>query len=155
MKKTTLTTAEQKLARYITEARKRNNETLGVREQYVAKEKKAENELNGVAGEIAFCKMFNVYPDLMIGHWDYKDAMYNGHSIDIKTVSKPNLRLICKRSKEKKQLPDYYALMFGVFPEYEFKGFITSNNFINDEHLEDLGHGLTFVAEHDELEIEI
>lgn len=108
-------------------------------------------DIEGVAGELAFCKMFNVYPDTNTESWADYDLVLLGFTIDVKTTKYRNGKLIAPYWKKDKKLPDYYALIIGEMPSYEFIGFIKGEDFINEKHLGDLGHGKTYIAEQKEL----
>jgi hypothetical protein len=41
--------------------------------------------------------------------------------------------------------------MVGEFPEYEFKGFIKTEELMKEENLKDLGYGLTYCIEQEKL----
>ena len=117
-----------------------------------------ELHLQGVAGEFAFCKLFNIYPDFTIrarskkaGDDDGDASMPDGKRVDIKTTHYAHGNLVVVPWAEP---GDYlFALMVGVFPVYEFKGFMEAREILKDERLTDLGRGPTFVASQRELEV--
>ena len=44
--------------------------------------------------------------------------------------------------------------MVGVFPKYEYKGYLYKEEFIRPNRLMDLGHGNTYVADQKDLRID-
>lgn len=112
--------------------------------------------LQGIAGEFAFCKLFNLYPDFTtharskkVGDDDGDASMPDGKRVDIKTTHRPHGRLLVVSWA--KPVVEWYALMVGTFPDYEFKGFMEARELLRDQRLTDLGHGLSFVADQAEL----
>jgi hypothetical protein len=100
---------------------------------------------NGYCGELAFCKLFNCYPDFTteiqsnaLGT-DKADVILNGKNIDIKTTKYKTGNLVVKRTK--KINGDYFALMVGTAPMFEFKGFKRQCEVITPERLIDF-HGV-------------
>ena len=72
----TLNDAEQRLARYLARQRYESNRNQGVTNNRVGPQSDEVTDLEGIAAEIAFCKLFNVYPDLEHSCKDPADA-YN------------------------------------------------------------------------------
>lgn len=111
--------------------------------------------LRGFCGELAFCKIFNCYPDLSVmaqscaQGTDRGDVKLNGFTIDVKTTKYPNGRLIARRHK--KINGDFFALMVGDLPTFEFKGFMRQEELLRPERLVDFYGVPTFVAEQSEL----
>ena len=46
---------------------------------------------------------------------------------------------------------DYFVLMVGEFPSYEFKGYIESEELIQEKNIIDLGHGPGYGIEQERL----
>lgn len=115
--------------------------------------------LEGVASEIAFCKLFNIMPDLSFEHkssFDNTDPgdtkLHTNHIVDIKSTKYKNGRLISSPWKKSNTNIDLYALMIGEFPEYTFKGFITHDEFFKKERLQTFTKGKpAYVVEQYEL----
>ena len=59
-----LSTAEQKLAHYVAKNRNGNNRYFNVTNLKISAEDPHTVDLEGIAGELAFCRLFNVYPDI-------------------------------------------------------------------------------------------
>ena len=148
-----LNEAEQRLSKYVAKRRyevNRNNGTVD------AKKGNQSNEfvdLEGIAGEIAFCKISNLYPDLEVKvttqATDKGDCIYKGQKVDVKTTSYNNGRLICALWKNNEV--DVYALMVGTFPSYEFRGFAMASELKRKENIINLGRGDLYALNQDKL----
>jgi len=152
MREVTLNAAEQKLAIYLAKSREAENRKRG----NVRNKQKAplppNGDLEGVAGEIAFCRLMNVYPDTFTDRPVYPvgDAKTEIHGVvDVKTT--PHKCLIAKLDRTDREKPDTYALMIGTFPTYRYAGYATADKLICQESIKDLGHGPTYVLTQDQL----
>jgi len=110
-----------------------------------------EIDLNGAGGELAFCKAFNIYPELTYhGPDEYDCITSNAHRIDVKTTRYIDGRLVCVRTKKLGNC-DLYVLVTGKMPKYQIVGFATEEELINKTSLKDLGHGPSYVIERNDL----
>ncbi|MCK5018703.1 MAG: hypothetical protein KAS32_16700 [Candidatus Peribacteraceae bacterium] len=150
---------EQKLCRVISKYRFESNRSHGVKNAKIGKQDNEFTDLEGIGAEIAFCKLFNVYPSesLKIAPVSSTTGNDKGDAIlpfdlviDIKATKYPNGKLLAVPWKTGKGI-DYYALMIGEFPSYIFKGFMHRDELINNKRKGDLGHGETYIAEQHEL----
>ena len=139
-----LNKAEQKLAQYLANARyaaatKRNRQPGVVGPQSVQL-----SHLEGVAAEIAFCKLCNVYPDLDIDADavlpDFDCTTPEHGRVDVKVTKYLDGNLIAYMGKVD-HCADCYALMVGEFAVYECKGWATAAELFRTENVRDLGHG--------------
>ena len=146
-----MTETEQKLAIYISKQRKKQNESEGLTDRMHVEENKEKASGNGIAAEIAFCKLFNVYPDLQTKVRERADAhtMVMG-GVDVKHTRLRNGRLLGWVGKLNKKT-DSYALMVGDFPRYFFIGWATADELFAEENIRDLGHGPTYCLDQDQL----
>lgn len=116
-------------------------------------------DFQGLCGEFAFCKLFNLYPDLTIhvrssGKNDNMDArLHNGKTVDVKVTKYKNGKLIAVPWK--KPTGDYFALMVGEAPTFEFKGFMKQDELLREERIGDLGYGPTYIANQTDLSYDI
>ena len=137
-----LNNAEQRLARFMARSRMDNAIKRGITNAQVGSQDRFDIDLEGYGAELAFCKLFNVYPDMSIvadpSADRTGDAIWMGKTVDVKTTKYKTGRLLAVRWKQKK---DLYALMVGTFPKYEFRGMATGDKLIRQENLTDLGHG--------------
>jgi len=147
---------EQAICRALARFRHENNRKSGVHNAKMGGQSDWETDLEGIGAEFAFCKGFNLFPDFSIeirssqqGE-DTGDAILPcGLRVDVKTTKYPTGRLLSVPWK--KDCADVFALMVGVFPSYEFKGFMLFGELCRDGRLGDLGHGATYIASQDEL----
>lgn len=146
-----LNTAEQKLAKYLAKARYERAREANRVNAKVGPQSDDVTDLEGIAAEIAFCKMMNVYPDTEVGHTPDHDATsVQLGGTDVKSTKYKNGKLLarpCKKGKE----PDTYALMIGTFPEYRFAGWVPASDLICDDKVTDLGHGPTYALSQSDL----
>ena len=151
----TLDKHEQEIVRGIALARHNNNIERGSRDFKMGNEDDLLINIEGTGGEFAFCKLQNIYPDMTINHPIPFDCYIKGHGfIDVKSTKKTNGMLLVGTWKSR-SIPDYYALMVGEFPSYEFKGFFPGEEVFNDENLVNLGHGTTYGISQDRLKMEL
>ena len=153
----TLDRVEQGLAKAIAQMRHNNNRSESVTNAKIGPQSNEDTDLEGIGGELAFCKLFNTYPDLSVETRsslkgsDNADAVKDGKTIDIKTTKYENGKLVAAPWKKQGKKPDYFALMTGTFPVYTFRGFMKSDELLKDSRLGSLGHGPTDIALQSEL----
>ena len=158
-----LCTAERKLAHFVARNRNRNNRSFNRISLKISESDQATVDLEGVCGELAFCKLFNAYPDLDTDRpppHPLFDCMVDGLRIDVKTTRWETGKLIVDARKGRKTRGvDYYALMTGQFPgPYTFRGFIARERLIVPSRLGTLAHYQeyqSYIAEQSELTDEI
>lgn len=120
----------------------------------IGKQSFSQTDLEGLAGEFTFCKLHNVFIDLLLDRIeDNGDAILNGKVIDVKTTIYEKGLLACPVHKYERSIKviDYFALMIGMFPDYEFKGFAKARDLLQDSRITDLGYGPVYAMRQDEL----
>lgn len=154
--KITLSTLETNICRVIAKLKYAENRNHNVKNAKVGNKSDEEMDFEGVSAEFAFCKIFNLYPDIEIANksslknTDTGDAkLPSGHVVDVKVTHYPNGKLLAVPWK--KPSSDLFALMVGRSPEYTFRGFMKSQELLKPSRLGDLGHGQTYIATQDEL----
>lgn len=158
-----LTAAERKLAHFIAKNRNGSNRSFNVTNLKISLDDAATVDLEGIAGELAFCKLFNVYPDLDTDRepphplYDAVIPSPPGFRIDVKTTKYDTGKLLVDARKGKKtDGVDLYALMTGSFPgPYTFRGFIAREQIIQPHKLGLLCGYKSYMAEQSELTDEI
>jgi hypothetical protein len=152
----TLTEERQELSRQVALERYENNRRHGTVQAEIHNMGDGAAELEGCAGEIAFCQLFGTEPDLSIytrsaeNGTDTSDTTLPcGLTVDIKTTKHMNGRLITPIHKN--ITGDLFALMTGKFPNYIFRGFMSQEKLIDDGNIGDLGYGPTYIANQAEL----
>lgn len=152
MQEVRLLPAEQKMARYFAKERQRINRAAGIINQQVSLESAEATELVGFGGELAFCKLFNCYPDFSLhprsgGH----DCLWDGQRTDVKATDCLIGQLLGRPNKKHEPV-DVYALMICHWawaePDDEalftFRGWATRKELFADHRLTNLGRGPTY-----------
>jgi len=120
----------------------------GVFNARVGKQSDAFTDQNGLAGELAFCKIFGI-PKEQLSIAEPKSALKGedkggdvilpgGLTVDVKTTHWPDGRLIAAPRKEGAGV-QLYALMTGDIRKdasYTFQGFIRQEELFQDENIE-------------------
>ena len=147
----TLNEAEQRLARFIATGRTNAARSNHITDRKMGSQSNEQTDLEGIAAEIAFCKMHNVYPDLNINARPAADCVLpNGLSVDVKATRYDSGRLLAVRWK--KTNVHMFALMVGEFPSYRYAGAMSAVELLREERLRDFGHGLGYAADQSELQ---
>lgn len=152
-------------------------ETLSVQEQIIVEgialarhsinlEKKRNNmkvgngndlkiNVEGIAGEFAFCKIHNIYPDMSVDYPLPFDCKIGDYTIDVKTTPHKNGHLAVPIYKSTYKVPTYFALMIGSMPTYEFKGFFRGDQMFYDYNIKTLLTEPTYAISQDRLKMEL
>ena len=119
-----LNDSEQSLVKRVAKERSEYDKANGFTDHRKAEKQTAEFiEQNGLGGELAFCKSFNLFPDIATDYPSEHDAVLpNGMKVEIKTTEYKTGKLIVRRMND----ADVYVLVTGTFPEYNIIGFIRS-----------------------------
>jgi len=154
MPKVTLEPGEIMVARCVAAERKRVNERSGVFNRQRSDEPAEDVELTGVAGELAYCKAFNYWPDLTThprsgGH----DLITrDGKTLDVKTSAHLNANLYVTPDKHDKGT-DRYALVTGAIPNFNVVGYAEAKEVFVEDNLADTGHGMSFSLSQEQLHL--
>ena len=148
--KVVLNSNEQKIAVLIAEQRYKTNREKGIKNRKAGSQSTYQTEVEGVGGELAFGKAFNLYPDFSTTRGDY-DLKIADTTIDVKTTHYFTGRLIVPTTKKISDC-DVYVLVVGEMPNYTIVGWLQSQHIINDEHRGNVGTGPVYLAEQTELQ---
>ena len=148
--KVVLNSNEQKVAALIAEQRYKTNREMGIKNRKSGSQSTYQTEVEGVVGELAFGKAFNLYPDFSTTRGDY-DLKIADTTIDVKTTHYFTGRLIVPTTKNISDC-DVYVLVVGEMPNYTIVGWLQSQHIINDEHRGNVGTGPVYLAEQTELQ---
>ena len=147
--KTTLNDVEQRLVKTVAKLRNEENRLKNVADRKLSDEDSIALDVQGFGGELAFCKAFNLYPDMFIkarkSANDRGDVTWSGFSLDVKATKKEDGCLLVNSWKKSKYV-DGYALMTGEFPIYVYRGMIEAEEATQPWWLKDLGRGDTYVV---------
>jgi len=128
---------ELDLARKIASLRYGSSREAGVHNAKIGGQSNFETDFMGFAGELAFCKLFNCYPDFAIvaGGADY-DCIVGGLRVDVKTTKYRSGHLLSRADKEYPNI-DVFALIIGdaLSGEFEFVGWETAKALRSEENL--------------------
>jgi hypothetical protein len=149
----TLTASEVQVARFLASLRHQNDRQAGVVNQRIGPQSDEFTDLNGLGGELAFCKLVNVWPDLTTeprrGGYD---CIVNGWRVDVKTTEYRGGKLVASLSKRVEDV-DVFALVTGAFPgAYRIAGWAWAVELLQDHTIGNLGHGQGYILEQRELE---
>jgi len=146
--------AEQQFAITIALMRHEANRSAGKQNQRVGNQQDWLTDLDGVGGEIAACKLFNAYPDSDIAGVEssprHDFITSKGLRVDVKTTAYESGKLLARTCKSKDDC-DIYLLMVGRFPSYEAKGWVYSDQLLDENNLTDLGYGKTYALDQNQL----
>jgi hypothetical protein len=147
-----LTKEEQSIAKAITKKRQQVNVHNSVHDYRCTNEDGI--ELEGYGAELAFCKMFNIYPDMTTeSRSGGIDCKYKDFTVDVKWS---NTGYIIVPAHKKVCEVDIYVLMSGHFPSYEFEGFVTADILQSPKNMGDPFHkGNCWSMKREDLEINL
>jgi hypothetical protein len=142
---------EQRIAIHLARTRAERDRAAGVVDRKRSSSETAERD--GFGAELAFAKLFNVYPDLgLMPRSGGSDCILCGRTVDVKATHRENGDLLAVPSKATaKNGADLYALMVCRWPSFRYVGMTTREKLLRPETLTDLGHGQTFLMGQDEL----
>jgi len=152
--KITLNETDQRLAEFLGKKRYEHSRENKITDRKIGGQSNYITDLEGVAGEIAFCKLHNVFPICTdIGKREYYDLLSPTlGTVDVKTTKYSSGRLLVTLNKKnKEQTPDTYVLMTGCFPTYHCRGYMAASDLLKDANIIDLGMGETYGVEQDRL----
>lgn len=145
-----LTRFERRVAKAVAETRAKTDQKWGAADMIQSRnEGSLQIAIRGFSGELAFCRLFNAYPDLETDRISDYDAMIAHPSggmallVDIKTSRSKDGLYVYRRKAD--HPADLYALMIEIrndeISEYEFAGFIKAADLFREENLVDRGSG--------------
>jgi hypothetical protein len=134
MKAIVLNDLEINVAKHVAKYRMKHNKETGA-EATLYGDKGADhlaNEINYFAAELAFCKIWNIYPDLNYTKRRVEDCkLPGGITVDVKWTDLARGRLMVK-VKDRLEIPQFYALMVGQLPKFRFAGFMAAVDLLQD-----------------------
>lgn len=135
-----LNDAEMRLAKHIAIERTKHNQS----HNYSNKNQSGRNDLTigtqGIEGEIAVCKHFNLYPDLVTDKPEKHDIVIYGHTFDIKTTEKSHFLNV---AHWKSNNPcDFYALVIKDKNNFTLAGHVSKEGLFDAQNLKQGERGL-------------
>jgi hypothetical protein len=148
----TLTIEEITTLEVLADLRHRYDRENGVVDKKVGGQSGKDTDFIGICAEFAFCKYFNIYPDIGVTTPKPYDCILKGRTVDVKGTRYDTGKLILRQTDN--HVPcDFYALVTGSPPLMTIRGFMTRPEFINEKHLGRLKPEapLSYIATQDEL----
>jgi hypothetical protein len=146
-----LTEEEIRIATWLGQTRNKTNRNANVQDRQIGPQSAFETDIEGVCGELALCKMLNIYPDLEVKPQSHSyDCTFNTLRIDVKTSKYKTARLLVDINKRSSDC-DIFVLMVGEKGEYECAGWCYSWAIVNSSCIMDVGHGETFGLNQEDL----
>ena len=138
-----LNQAEKEIAAKMALIRQVTNRTQGTVNQKVHDKDSLEVDREGFAGELAFCKIFKLYPDFGNTRADADAYHPELKWVDVKTAPEQHHNLLVRQPKADHPA-DTYALMIGTWKigTFSFMGYATREEVFRDDNLVDPGFGI-------------
>jgi hypothetical protein len=148
----TLDMGERQVARLLGIERHYTKEDIGIVNQRIGPQSDVQSHTDGIAAELAFCKIVNLCPDLTIGprSGGFDCHTRSGLTIDVKTTRYPNGKLLATLGKQLDDA-DIYVLMVGEFPTYSWVGWAEASELLDEANILNLGHGPTYALDQSQL----
>ena len=104
-------------------------------------------DIDGLIGEFAFAKLFNLWPDMEVGHTPLYDVKCALGTVDVKTTRYSGGRLLASMKKQNIQA-DWYALMW-IEDEctVHFRGAASASRLFQQNNIINLGHGDSYALD--------
>ena len=101
-----------------------DNERKGHKYTAYKKKTKQEAEEDTFGAEVAFCRLFDVEPDMTIGSYLPYDAIYRGVTIDVKQMDyfSGGMHKKIKENDQNEKYPQAYVQIAGRFPFFVYNG---------------------------------
>jgi hypothetical protein len=135
MDEITLTESECLIAKFLAKTRTQKDLLAGaVATPYADRDQQEINE-NAFGAEMAYCKMFNIYPDLStnprVGGEDGITLL--GEKVDVKNTERKWYHYFVKKTKSEtpNAKVDYFAWMIGKLPTFEYIGCASWEDVVN------------------------
>lgn len=123
----------------------------GVKDAKMGPQSGQEIDQDGILGELAFCQLMNVWPDLgMTSRSGSYDCVVKGKRVDIKTTRHMNGRLLC-RLKDNPDV-DIYVLALLEDQYVTFAGWAFKHELCRPENIKNIGgHGEGYALDQSQL----
>ena len=122
----------------------------GVHDAKIGPQSGLNADIDGILGELAFCKVFNVFPDIGLKpRSGSPDAILKDKRVDVKTTryKTGHLAATLKGNPD----VDIYVLAIIDDVKVEFRGYALASELLSEDKIKDLGHGKGYAMEQSEL----
>ena len=149
--KVVLTESEARIVEWLAAQRSCSARKNNIKDAKIGPQNSLQIDIDGLKGEFAFAKLFNLWPDLQIGRRSIHDVESCIGGIDIKTTRYRTGRLLA--SRKKLEIPSvWYALMWLEDDKtVHCVGAAPASELLNESRLKDLGRGVGYAMEQAEL----
>lgn len=144
---------EQRLAKFLAKSRYETNRANNVKDLKVGTDSNETVELEGMAAEIAYCKLMNLYVDMETDPPEmpaYDCVSRLGVRVDVKSTKHRDGHLLATLRKAKKPA-DKYVLVVGEFPSYSVVGEVWAEDLLHEGNIKDFGYGNCYAVTQSEL----
>lgn len=145
-----LTDAEMVMVHMLGGMRAITGRAAGVQDKKMGPQSGVSIDEDGMVAEYAFCKHFNLFPDLVPGpRSGTYDCIYMGKRIDIKSTRHANGRLLATL----KDNPDVDVYVLGIIDgqTVHFPGYAKKSALCREENKTSLGHGVGYAMDQKDL----
>ena len=154
MHKISLNENEQRLAKFLAKSRYETNRANNVVDLKIGSDSNEYVDLEGMAAEIAYCKLMNLYVDMEtdppeMPSFDCDSRL--GVRVDVKSTKYRDGHLIATLRKAKKPA-DKYVLVVGEFPSYSVVGEVWAEDLLHEGNIKNFGYGNCYAVTQSELE---
>jgi hypothetical protein len=146
-----LTRSEQRIIEWLAAQRSSVARRRNIKDARIGPQDSEQIDIDGLKGEFAFAKMFNLWPDLQVGERLLHDVITPLGGVDVKATRYRSGRLLATRKKQ--TIPaDWYALMWLEDDEtIHCLGLAKGVDLLQDSNLRDLGRGVGYAMEQADL----
>lgn len=149
----TLNENEQRLAKFLAKSRYETNRANNVKDLKVGTDSNETVDLEGMAAEIAYCKLMNLYVDMEtdppeMPSFDCVSRL--GVRVDVKSTKYRDGHLIATLKKVNNP-PDKYVLVVGKLPTYSIVGEVWSVDLLEEGNIKNFGYGPCYALSQSEL----
>jgi|TARA_R100000458_G_C8236229_1_gene216528 hypothetical protein len=147
-----LNQTEKEICAKVGMRRQLTNRALGTVNQKVHTKDSFEVDRDGFAGELAFCKIFKLYPDFGNTRADADVFHPELKWVDVKTAPEAHHNLLVRQPKADHPA-DTYALMLGKWETgvFSYVGYATKEMVFKDDNLVDPGFGICHMIKRKDL----
>jgi hypothetical protein len=148
----TLTDDDLNICRILGNLRTLISRGNGIKDAKVADASGLDLDEDGLIGELAFCKHFNVFFDpTMYNRSGSADCVYNGHKIDVKSTRYSTGRLLATLKKATVDDVSIYVLAIIDGRKVHFPGWAYAHELCKEENIKDLGRGKGYALDQNQL----
>ena len=147
-----LNQAEKEICAKIALIRQVTNRQIGTVNQKVHEKDSLEVDREGFAGEMAFCKIFRLYPDFENKRADADAYHPKLKWVDVKTAPEQHHNLLVRQPKADHPA-DTYALVLGKWETgvFSYVGYATKEMVFRNDNLVDPGFGVCHMIKRKDL----